>query len=193
MTRARHVLVLYGTDHGHTAKIAERIGRGLDAAGCISEFRDAELHDPDPLAYDAIVVAASVHGGKYQRKVVEWVRRNSEALTSKPNAFVSSSLTAAEPGPHADETVQELIGNFTARTGWTPDRTKSVAGCLQFREYGFVLRLFMKWLMAKGHHTTDTSQDHEFTDWDEVDAFAAILAEDFSDADAAATLAGSAA
>jgi menaquinone-dependent protoporphyrinogen oxidase len=57
-----------------------------------------------------------------------------------------------------------------------PDRTASFAGALQYREYDPFTRLLIRLMMARGHHPTDTSRDHVFTDWDAVDAFAADVA-----------------
>jgi menaquinone-dependent protoporphyrinogen oxidase len=46
------------------------------------------------------------------------------------------------------------------------------AGALQYREYDFATRLVIPLVMRKGGHPTDTSRDHDFTDWDAVEAFA---------------------
>src|SRR4029077_14384103 len=58
------VLIVYGTTDGHTAKVAGRMGQMLTAAGVAST---AVVHPkgsfPWPDDYDAVIVAASVHGG----------------------------------------------------------------------------------------------------------------------------------
>ena len=33
-------------------------------------------------------------------------------------------------------------------------------------------KLLMRLLMKRGHHPTDTSQDYEYTDWEQVESFA---------------------
>jgi menaquinone-dependent protoporphyrinogen oxidase len=47
-------------------------------------------------------------------------------------------------------------------------------GALCYRQYGFLKRLMMKRIVRDkpGNLSTDTSRDHEYTDWDEVKRFA---------------------
>jgi menaquinone-dependent protoporphyrinogen oxidase len=51
-----------------------------------------------------------------------------------------------------------------------------VAGALQYREYDVFTRVLMRLMMRRGGHTTDVSQDHEYTDWDSVDRFSREIA-----------------
>jgi menaquinone-dependent protoporphyrinogen oxidase len=47
-------------------------------------------------------------------------------------------------------------------------------GALVYRQYGFFKRLMMKKIVSDkpGGLSTDTSRDHEYTDWDQVARFA---------------------
>jgi menaquinone-dependent protoporphyrinogen oxidase len=51
-----------------------------------------------------------------------------------------------------------------------------VAGAINYTRYNFLLRWYMKRASAKNGGATDTSRDHEYTDWDQVDRFAAAIA-----------------
>ena len=62
---------------------------------------------------------------------------------------------------------------FSARTGWHPGRAVSFAGALPYTRYNPLLRFVMKRIS----HTTDTSRDHDFTDWKAVRAFADAIAD----------------
>ena len=44
-----------------------------------------------------------------------------------------------------------------------------VTGRLAYREYNFLVRFLIKRIAKKEGGPTDTSRDHELTDWDEVD------------------------
>lgn len=50
-------------------------------------------------------------------------------------------------------------------------------GALRYSEYGFLTRLVMKRIAADATGDTDASRDYEYTDWDEVESFAADFVE----------------
>ncbi|SDK78585.1 flavodoxin domain-containing protein [Natronorubrum texcoconense] len=171
MTR---VLVAYGSSEGQTATIAERVGDVLDSAGHEPVLIHLK-HPPsglDVAAYDGVIVGASIHAGSHQGYVAEFVRDHRETLNRKPSAFFSVSLTAANADPVEREPARELLEAFLEETGWEPDGTLTVAGALKYSEYGLVKRFVMRRIAGKASGDTDTSRDYEYTDWDEVEAFA---------------------
>ena len=169
------ILVLYASTHGHTGKIATRIA---EAIGPAADLRSAdEAKELAPWQYDAVVVGASVHAGHHQRPVLDWLTAHSSALSSMPSAFFSVCLTAADETDEARETSQRYIDEALVETGWSPRITRSFAGALQYREYDLFTRLLVKLMMKRGGHSTDTSRDHDFTDWDDVERFGRECAE----------------
>jgi menaquinone-dependent protoporphyrinogen oxidase len=168
------ILVLYASTHGHTAKIAARIAQAIGPA---AELRTIDTaHELAPWQYDAVVVGASVHAGHHQKPVVEWLREKAGALNAMPTAFFSVCLTAAEDSDEARATAQGFIDTTLEATGWKPDLTRTFAGALQYREYDRFTRLLIKLMMKRGGHPTDTSRDHDFTDWEDVERFGAECA-----------------
>jgi menaquinone-dependent protoporphyrinogen oxidase len=87
----RRILVLYGTtDGGHTAKIATFFGDTLKEWGFDVDVVDARSARSRPEDYHGIVVAASVHGGTYQRAVRHWVSAHPDGLQGNPlRSFLS--------------------------------------------------------------------------------------------------------
>jgi len=167
-------LVLYSSTHGHTARIAERIAKALEASGAVVDLRAADVqHDVSPVDYDVVVVGASVHAGRHQPEVADWARRHAATLTRIPSAFLSVSMSAE----HDEEAARRYADEFAETTGWTPRHVACLAGALQYREYNFVTRLMVRSLMGREGLPTDTSRDHDFTDWDAVDHFAGRCAE----------------
>jgi menaquinone-dependent protoporphyrinogen oxidase len=170
-------LIAYASTHGHTARIAERIAAALRADGHTVDVDDRVGEtDPSPVAYDAVIAGASIHGGHHQAEVVRWARRHGTTLTMTPSAFFSVCLAAAEDTDEARAATRDYLDDFEERTGWTPRVRTTFAGALQYREYGFATRLAMRVLMQRGHHPTDTRRDYDYTDWDAVDAFARACA-----------------
>ena len=166
------ILILFGTSEGHTARIAESVADTLRARGDDVDIVEASREGPSPSLYDAIVVAASVHGGRYQRHVRRWVSANVHVLGHKPTAFVSVSLGVLQQDPAVQREVQAIVNRFLLSTEWRPAITKKVAGALMYRKYSWLKRLVMKRIAAKAGGDTDTSRNWEYTDWNELRAFA---------------------
>jgi menaquinone-dependent protoporphyrinogen oxidase len=166
------ILILYGTTDGHTVRIAESIRDTLLARGDQVDVVEAGRTGPNPADYAGIVVAASVHGGRYQRHVRSWVRTNVYALDNKPTAFVSVSLGVLQQEPEVQREVQAIVTRFLLSTGWRPTITKNVAGALMYRKYGWFKRWIMKRITAKAGGNTDTGRNWIYTDWSDVRVFA---------------------
>jgi menaquinone-dependent protoporphyrinogen oxidase len=47
-----------------------------------------------------------------------------------------------------------------------------VAGALLYRQYGVLVRMMMRLIAGRVGASTDTSRDHDYTDWDAVDRYA---------------------
>jgi menaquinone-dependent protoporphyrinogen oxidase len=170
-------LILYGTGEGQTAKVADRIAAAIGERG--HEVSAVDVRDPaSPVAldeYDAVVVGASIHVGRHQDAVRDFVAEHREALAAVPTAFFQVSLSSA-----SEEKREEAAGyveSFVAETGWHPDRIGQFGGALRFSEYGFLKRLMMKRIASDLlDEARAPADDIEFTDWDAVDAFAADVA-----------------
>lgn len=166
------ILVVYGTTEGHTAKIAGAIAETLHRVGAIVDACPAETAPP-PGGYDAVIVAASVHAGRYQRSVERWVRAHVAALSRRPAAFVSVCLGVLQKDPTVQRDLQAILDRFVATTGWRPPLSKFVAGALPYTRYGWVRRMVMRHIVAKAGGDTDTRRDYEYTDWTDLRHFAA--------------------
>jgi menaquinone-dependent protoporphyrinogen oxidase len=172
-----HVLVVYASTHGQTARIAARIGAALEREGATVELRQLRHGaDPAPSDFDAVIAGASIHAGRHQRELVEWAERHRSALAQVPSAFFSVCLTAADHTEESRVATRGYLDGFVEATGWTPDRITTFAGALQYREYEFVTRLMMRLMMHRMNHPSDVSRDYDYTDWDAIDCWAHELA-----------------
>jgi menaquinone-dependent protoporphyrinogen oxidase len=166
------ILVLYGTTDGQTAKIAGSLGNALRMQGVDIDVVEAGPDAPSPEAYAGIVVAASLRGGQYQRSVRKWVSMFARTLNEKPTAFLSVCLAVLQQEPKVRQELSAIIDRFLRRTGWHPTMTKPVAGALLYTRYNPFMRWFMKRIVQKGGGDTDTTRDYEYTDWNDLRAFA---------------------
>jgi menaquinone-dependent protoporphyrinogen oxidase len=177
-TASARALVVYGSTHGHTAKIAARIADAMREQGLRVDVLDVEhAGKTDPSDYDVTVVGASLHREHHQKEVVEWVKARRAAIELHPSVFFSVSLAAAEDSPESRAGLQKCIDEFLEQTGWKPTCKERIAGCLQYREYDVFTRQLMRLLMRKMGHPTDASQDYDYTDWDGVDVIGREIAE----------------
>lgn len=171
-------LIVYGSSHGQTAKIARWIAGQLVRAGHNVSVMNGDGLDPDvtPDGYDLVVVGASVQMGRHQRYIEQFVRRHRALLERAPSAFFSVSGSKASPDPKYVALADEYVRKFLLLTGWHPLRSATFAGAVAYTKYNPLLRWFMKRISAKTGRSTDTSRDHELTDWREVAQFAAEVA-----------------
>ena len=73
------ILIAYGTTEGQTAKIAEVVADVIRNAGHEVEAVDIrQLRDVISGGYDGVIVGASIHMGKHDKHVVEFVQKNRE-------------------------------------------------------------------------------------------------------------------
>jgi menaquinone-dependent protoporphyrinogen oxidase len=161
------ILIPYGTTEGLTARISEYVSdvvRGHEADALDIKGSQAPSID----GYDAVIVGASIHMGKHENYVLDFVRENRDALERLPSAFFSVSMAAHDNPEEAEGYIEEFVRD----TGWRPARVGLFGGALLYTHYGFIKRHLMKKIARdKGNPDTDTSRDYVYTEWDGVKRF----------------------
>ena len=167
------VLIVFGTTEGQTAKIAGFVADRLRAKGHDALLIDAgvEAVSPPPTEFDAVLVAASLHAGRYQPAVIGFVRQHRAAIGARTNAFLSVSLAAAGHDAEDRTGLERCVTAFVGESGWRPDRIDHVAGAFRYTEYDFFKRWAMKYIAYRKGAPTDTTRDHELTDWADLSGF----------------------
>jgi menaquinone-dependent protoporphyrinogen oxidase len=186
------ILVLYGTTDGQTRRISLALGETLRTAGADVDVANAAGTGPVPVpdGYDAVIVAASVHAGGYQRAVRNWVRAHAAALAARPTAFVSVCLGVLEHKPGTDAELAQIRERFFSACGWRPQTVKVVAGALPYTRYGWLKKRLMRRLVSRTTGDLDTSRDYDYTNWDDLAAFGRTFAAALAPAADRARLAG---
>lgn len=170
------IMIVYGTTEGHTATLVEEMRAAIAGRGHEVQIeRAGERAAGIPLDVDGVIVGASVHKGKYQPEVSDFVVRNREQLSVLPSAFFQVCLTAADSSPEAARQTQALVDAFVEATGWQPATVETFAGKLAWSQYDFFTRLLMKLILRAQHRPAeerDTSHDRDYTDYDALREFA---------------------
>jgi len=179
--------VFYATREGQTRRVAEHVAASLRQRGLEATVHNVVTQPAVKLdQYGAAIVAGSVHVGRHEAELVRFVKEHVAELGQLPSAFLSVTLSEASaertdttPAEHAEFVayVQKLVDRFFEDTGWHPRHVKPVAGALLYTKYNFLVRFVMKQIARKAGGSTDTSRDHEYTDWVALDRFVAEFTE----------------
>jgi len=160
-----NTLIIYGTTEGQTRKIANFASEELQKLGHTSAVHDATQQPPSPEGFDSVIIASSIHVGAYQTAVIDYVTRHASMLNTKRSAFLSVCLAVASGAEEAQREADAILHAFLEKSGWAPTETMQVAGALKYTQYDFFKRLMLQMISKSSGGSTDTSKDHEYTDW----------------------------
>lgn len=164
-------LLIYSTHDGQTKKIMDAI------AGKLAPHMSYEIVDFKTVThinfsnYDAICMGAPIRYGFFNFKFKDFVNLNSIVLNQKKTAFFSVTLIARKLEKRTPET-NSYTRKFLSSIRWKPTICETFAGALHYPEYNWLDRTMIKLIMKISGGETDTTKDIEYTDWEQVDAFA---------------------
>lgn len=169
------VLVVSHSVEGQTERIAARIGevlRDQDVEVVLARAEDA----PAPDGFDGVVAGGSIHAGSHSRQLTGYLRDHHAALNARAAALFQVSLTSADERPEKMAEAGRYVSELLEATGFDPDIVARFAGALAYTRYGYLKRKLMVRIAGKDGGDVDTSRDHDYTDWEAVDAFARDVA-----------------
>ena len=167
------ILILHGSFDGQTRLIAERIAQVIERGRHQVRILPVQegLVGRDIAWAHAVVIGGAIRYGRHQAALEKAVRENRALLDQIPNAFYSVCMSAG--GTNAKPaTAWGYIDEFITRTGWRAERLASFAGALRWSKYNPLIRFMMRIIVGMAGGDTDTSRDHEYTDWEAVERFA---------------------
>jgi len=170
------ILIAFVSHDGQTARIAQRIGVKLAERHLAVDVVDLSRKTCTPDGVRAVVLGSSIRYGRHPRRLKAWIGRHRDALNRLPGAFFSVSLVAASTRDQDRGVADRLAAAIPAETGWRPNLVQSFAGAVRYQQYNALIRLVMRRIVARSGGRTDTREDHEYTDWAAVDAFAGHIA-----------------
>jgi menaquinone-dependent protoporphyrinogen oxidase len=152
-------LVTYGSKHGSTAGIADRIAERLRQRGLVVTVRPVSAVT-DLQRYEAFVIGSAVYMGSWMQEATEFVRRNRALLAERPVWLFSSGPTGVATLPEPKQ-----ITEFQAAI--RPRDHRVFAGALDRQQLSFSERVIVKAVKAP---------TGDFRDWDDIDAWAETIA-----------------
>ncbi|MCW3125451.1 MAG: hemG [Bacteroidetes bacterium] len=173
------LLLLYGSTDGQTDKIARHIKSEAEKSGVEVSIYNAADNPPAPKGFDGVIIGSSIRDRAFQARVVAYVRTYVSELNTIPSIFFTVSSAAIglrEQGPKSwrRKGLTVLVDTFLKESGWKPLLVEHIAGAIKFTKYSWQTKAGF-WLMALfSGWDRDTSIDHEYTDWEAVDAFVKV-------------------
>lgn len=174
--------VFYATREGQAERVAERVAGDLrwhdiDVDVVNVKHVDDEFHWTD---YGVVFVVASVHVGRHEKEMIDFVLRSKNELEDLHASFLSLTLSQAgaelpsntltrRDAAHAD--ALRMIEDFSKATGWRPEHSLTVAGALAYSKYNVLIRWIMKLIARTEGFSGPADRDYEFTNWPAVDRF----------------------
>ncbi len=173
------VLVVYASRHGATRGIAERIATRLGQGGVEATLKST-AQAGDLAGYDAFVIGGAAYAFHLLKEVTAFVRRNRSLLASRPVWLFSS-------GPLGTETTDAKGRDVRAaseprefaefRDAIHPRDVRIFFGAYdpEAKPIGFMERLTRMMPAARAAIPAG-----DFRDWDEIEAWAAKIAEELT-------------
>jgi len=157
------VLVTVASRHGGTREIGAEVAQVLRAAG-----HDVVEADPDDVGavadYDAVVLGSAVYVGRLAAALRELVDRQAAQLASRPTWLFWSGRVGEPPLPATDPDDVRVVARRVAARG-----VVAFGGRLRRDELGLAERALVAMIEAEAG---------DFRDFDEVDAWAARVADE---------------
>jgi menaquinone-dependent protoporphyrinogen oxidase len=149
------VLVTYGSKHGATQEIAERIATRLRSHGVAADLR-AVTDVVDAAQWTAVVIGSAVYFGAWRKEASEFLCRNKGAFATRPVWLFSSGPVGGKELP-----VPKEIADFEDAPGFRGHQI--FAGRLERAALSVGERLIIKGVKAPYG---------DFRDWVAIDAWA---------------------
>ena len=196
MTR---VLVVYGSRHGGTQGIAERIGevlraRDLDAVVATADaVTETEIH-----AADAVVVGSGVYMGSWLDEPLQFLAGHTDALAARPLwLFSSGPLPGSSKDKRAVDPIENALGPADGPGSGGRKKIEALSAAIGPRDHRVFMgrydpddeaknlpERFMKSFMRVIPAVRDVLPAGDYRDWPAIEAWAQEIASELRQAPA---------
>ena len=169
-----HALVTYYSHAGHTARIARVICETLQSKGAkcdLMEISEAAREGVEWEKYDLVIVGAAIIYGVYNKIVWEFIRRFQPQLEARANSFFNVTVVARTPYKATIEG-NRYMQRFLQKSPWHPKDLKCIAGKVDYPNWNWYQKLAIQMIMKMTKGPTDPTAVIDYTDWDDVRAYA---------------------
>jgi menaquinone-dependent protoporphyrinogen oxidase len=174
--RTKTVAIFYATRDGQSGRIAERIAARLNDSGATFAIQAlARRMQPTIDAQsDAIVAVLAVRYGRVLPEGEDFLKDFVRRERLPPLALAVVNLVARNPSRRTPD-ANPYLRMTLARYGLKPAVATAFGGRLNYPKYGFFDKQMIRLIMAVTGGVADGRSDIDYTDWAQVDEFAAAI------------------
>ena len=171
------VRLFVATHDGQTARVAAAVADRLQSRGLAVVSEILRNGEPTPTVGPAslVVLLAAVRYGRHLPQARAFAAAYGGTV-SPPLAVASVCLTARKPNRRSPDD-NPYLKRLIARCGLRPVLGRAFGGMLDYPRYRWFDRQMIRLIMVLTGGPTDAASVIEYTDWDEVAAFADQLAD----------------
>src|SRR6056297_1767841 len=163
------IALIFASTEGQTCKIAQYVQAYLIAEDHHTALISADAAmGLDLSPFDGVILAGSVHAGRYQPALVQASKAHANTLNAIPSLFLSVSLAAAGDAAEDWKELAAIVDRFKSETGWAPGRVEHVAGAFRFKDLSFVKYWALRWIETQKDPDAVPGEDKEYTDWGQL-------------------------
>jgi menaquinone-dependent protoporphyrinogen oxidase len=162
-------LIVYATKHSATSFCAGRLAEELD--GEVSQCQLGQQKVPALEGFDQIVVGGSIHIGKIQKEVTQFITAQQEILMQKRLGLFICCMAAGE------EANAEIKSSFPDALLAHATAQASFGGCFNFDKMNWLERKMIQMIQKKesGGQAVDVSRNIDKIDRVAISEFAAVM------------------
>lgn len=179
----KRVAIVICSQGGQTKKVADFMAQQISSSGCSAEvfnLTDGQIPGEASLKhFQSVVIGGPVYFGEFSEQLLDWAGSNCEQLNRMQSGFFAISLNAVDRRPRNRQACERYLRRFISKTDLRPKFVASLAGTVPYTQFGYVKRSILKAMSAVAGAPTDTSVDHDLTEWVDVAEFTnACLSDD---------------
>jgi menaquinone-dependent protoporphyrinogen oxidase len=181
------VLVVYGSRHGGTKGIAERIGEVLGSEGFEADVRGADWAADTAIGgADAVLVGSGVYMGSWLDEPLDFIKRNQVALSARPLWLFSSGPLPGSTKEALDvDPVTNSLGPMEGPGSGGRKKIEELSAATHPREHRVFLgafdpsdppKSFSERVVRMLPAAKGVLPPGDFRDWDDIEAWAREIA-----------------
>eukprot|EP00033_Pygsuia_biforma_P002165 GCRY01002400.1.p1 GENE.GCRY01002400.1~~GCRY01002400.1.p1 ORF type:complete len:269 (-),score=67.29 GCRY01002400.1:820-1626(-) len=179
--------IVFSSSYGHTKVLASFVGQHLEEKHQmkvqIFDIKDKETRSLDLDPFDSLILMAPLITERYAANLKRLMKKNADFCASKPAAFLANNLSWARGKPYEDVYAEmtpkqrefnenhlpstlKYAEEFMAACNMAQGHLLRVLGDLPYLTYNIAVRQVMKMISKKNGFSTDTSRNHDYTDYE---------------------------
>ncbi|MAV83589.1 MAG: menaquinone-dependent protoporphyrinogen IX dehydrogenase [Gammaproteobacteria bacterium] len=168
---SRKVLFIHSSVDGHTAKICDHMSKKFDQKFNTETIPLEKAQFKDLESNEVIIIGASIRYGNHRPLLYKFINQNEKILNQRSAYFFTVNAVARRAEKRTIKN-NPYVKKFLKKVNWSPKKIGIFPGKIDYPKYKFFDKHMIRLIMYFSGGPTDLNNSYEFTDWQEIDAFA---------------------